>query len=190
MYNRAKAVDEAFIRRVTAGDFPKRPCRTGRPRTRRSQTATHRDRRPSRNTNDEPAPGLMARELRARGEGYYTIRSGHRATLWSPAFSSLGYGVPTLPQRSVSCSKEQAETWHNAPTISSFAKAAGIPLVAVGTRFWGPGLFFRLKRARLPPTFQGGGNGPRIRRAHNLGLPLSSRESIVLCSFGDASLNP
>ena len=168
------------------------PCASGSPADRRRPARAVRiadDLAPSRPDLARAArarPGLLHdRQRRARGQ-----RGGR------PADPADGPGLPALPQRRASWPSARATL----PEIDFVLRHAAVAVVASAEdpisggrhKVWGSAPIWVLPQtstiaSHLPKAV---GTAIGIRRAPKLGVePPVPRDSIVVCSFGDASVN-
>ncbi len=158
---------------------------------------------------------VEAHELRARGEGYYTICSaghegnvalGHLTRATDPALLHYRSGAFFLARARASCTHEAASPPPGVLEILlSLAASADDPISGgrhkvFGSVRWGVppqtstiashlpkavGMAVAIERA---PRLRARQNAPARAEAHP-GIVATERDSIVVCSFGDASLN-
>ncbi len=194
--NRAKLVDQAFLKAVAALSPSEpavdldAPIRRGSGLTGRVALALFEAQAQSRLLD------IAARELRARNEGFYTIgSSGHEGNvvlgdLLRPTdLGFLHYRSGALYARRLGKVPGQTPLFD---TLLSLAAAADDPTAGGRHKVWGS------KALNLPPqTSTIASHLPKavgaafgIERAHRLGLASAyPADAIAFCTFGDASLN-
>lgn len=198
--NRAQVVDENFVAflRAWAEDNPgaaptlpvESPVRDGFELTGREMLALFDSQMVCRHLD------LCSRELRARNEGFYTIGSaGHEGNAvlgrltrhTDPAF--LHYRSGALMAQRAKHVRGATPIWD---TLLSLTASAEDPISGGRHKVWGSVPLWVLPQtstiaSHLPKSV---GTAIAIERARHLGRPLPiPDDSIVLCSFGDASLN-
>ncbi len=190
--DRAEIVHEAFLARVKTGDLPELPQSAGDSGLdtetllavfRAQVTSRHLDR--------------MSRKLQARGQGFYTIgSSGHEGSAaialalrpTDPAF--LHYRDAAFQIARAGQVPGQTPIWD---MLLSFTAAAEDPISGGRHKVLGS------KKLAIPPqTSTIASHLPKaVGAAYSIGLmrrctPIAAdypRDAVVLCSFGDASLN-
>lgn len=139
---------------------------------------------------------LAARELRARNEGFYTIASaGHEGNALlgrltrhtDPAFLHYRSGAFMLER-----ARRMPKVDFVYDTILSFMASSEDPIAGGRHKVWGSAPLWVLPQtstiaSHLPKSV---GTALALERARRLGLSLPvPADSVVVCSFGDASVN-
>lgn len=192
-HNRARAVDRHFREKVRAGDLPELPAR---------RTPEAVGLRPEEVLDLFESQilsrllDLLARELRARGEGFYTIASaGHEGNaafgkafrFTDPAFLHYRSGALVIQR-----AKQRPGTTPLYDALLGLVASAEDPVTGGRHKVWGS------VSLHIPPQTstiashlpKAVGAALALPRAQSLGLPTEvPYDSVVLCSFGDASIN-
>ena len=193
IYDRADIVNRNFLRRVAEGDFP-----TSRSHTRWQDTELSKaevvdlleSQFISRHLD------LAARELKARNQCYYTIGSaGHEGNaVFGKIFRTTDLAF--LHYRSGGFMAERSRQVEDSncirDTLLSLVASSDDPIAGGRHKVWGS-----LALGVPPQTSTIASHIPKavgvalsIAKAHDLKIPSAlPKDSVVLCSFGDASVN-
>ncbi len=188
--DRADVVHEAFVKRVSSGEFPAGASAAG-PLTGPEAVAIFRAQCLSRNLD------RRSRKMQAAGQGFYTIgSSGHEgmaavaSALNTDDMAFLHYRDGAFQTRRSAMVPGTTATWD---MLSSFSTAKSDPISGGRHKVLGS------KALNIPPqTSTIASHLPKaVGAAYSIGLarrhPPEHKEladnSIVMCSFGDASAN-
>jgi len=199
-HNRARVIDEnlvAFLRQwdaehpgAAASAAPESPVRYGFSLTGREMLALFDSQMICRHLD------LIARELRSRNAAFYTIGSaGHEGNAvvgrltrhTDPAL--LHYRSGALMVQRAKHIRGATPVWD---TLLSQAASSEDPIAGGRHKIWGSAPLWVLPQtstisSHVPKSV---GAAIAIERARHLGLPLPvPADSIILCTFGDASVN-
>lgn len=193
MLDRASVVDEQFVRRVLNEDFPT-------PRSPLSPSAVGLDKKTVLELFDSQIKSrqldLVARALKEKGLSFYTIgSSGHEGNAVLGQVFGLG-DMAFLHYRSGAFYLQRAKQWQDSDGVNdvllSLVAAASDPISGGRHKVFGsvPLLIppqTSTIASHLPKAL---GAAISITRAKELGLSGKlGTNSIILCSFGDASTN-
>ena len=188
--DRADIVHDAFLKRVAAGDFPAGSARSG-PLSDADAVAIFRAQCLSRNLD------RRSRKMQSEGQGFYTIgSSGHEgmaavaSALRTDDMAFLHYRDGAFQTRRSAMVPGTTPAWD---MLSSFATATTDPISGGRHKVLGS------KSLNIPPqTSTIASHLPKaVGAAYSIGLAtrhppehqVLANDSIILCSFGDASAN-